>query len=104
MRLTADGELILLHDDRLERTTDGSGRARALPLSAIRRHDAGSWFDPAFTGERVPTLAEAIEVLAELGLGANVEVKAGRGLRRRNRRPRPPICSHDRGRDNCRRR
>lgn len=80
VRLTADGELILLHDERLDRTTDGSGRARALPLSVIRRHDAGSWFDPSFTGERVPTLAEAIEVLAELGLGANIEVKAGRGL------------------------
>jgi glycerophosphoryl diester phosphodiesterase len=79
VRLTADGELILLHDERLERTTDGRGKARALPLSMIRRHDAGGWFGPSFTGERVPTLAEAIDVLGELGLGANVELKAGRG-------------------------
>jgi glycerophosphoryl diester phosphodiesterase len=78
VRLTADGELVLLHDDRLERTTDGQGKARALPLWAIRSHDAGKWFDPRFAGERVPTLAEAIAVLAELGLGANVELKAGR--------------------------
>jgi glycerophosphoryl diester phosphodiesterase len=78
VRLTADGELVLLHDDRLGRTTDGDGKVRALPLSAIRLHDAGSWFDPCFAGERVPTLAEAIAVLAELGLGANVELKAGR--------------------------
>jgi glycerophosphoryl diester phosphodiesterase len=78
VRLTADGELVLLHDDRLERTSDGRGRACALPLSTIRRHDAGSWFDPGFAGERVPTLGEAIAVLAELGLGANVELKAGR--------------------------
>jgi glycerophosphoryl diester phosphodiesterase len=79
VRLTADGELILLHDERLERTTDGSGKVRALPLSIIRRHDAGSWFGPSFARERVPTLAEAVEVLGELGLGANVEVKAARG-------------------------
>lgn len=79
VRLTGDGELVLLHDERLERTTSGRGRARALPLAAIRRHDAGGWFAPAFAGERVPTLPEAIAVLAELGLGANVEIKAARG-------------------------
>ncbi len=78
VRLTADGELVLLHDDRLERTTDGRGRACAQPLSAIRRYDAGNWFNSSFAGERVPTLAEAIAVLAELGLGANLELKAGR--------------------------
>jgi glycerophosphoryl diester phosphodiesterase len=79
VRLTGDAELILLHDDRLERTTNGRGKAGAQPLASIRRHDAGGWFAPAFAGERVPTLAEAIEVLAELGLGANVELKAARG-------------------------
>ncbi len=79
MRLTGDGELVLLHDARLERTTNGRGKVRTLPLAAIRQHDAGGWFAPAFAGERVPTLAEAIGVLAELGLGANVEVKAARG-------------------------
>jgi len=79
VRLTRDSELILLHDDRLERTTNGCGIARALSLSAIRRFDAGSWFDPAFAGERVPTLAQAIAVLSELGLGANVELKPDRG-------------------------
>lgn len=79
VRLTADGELILLHDDRLERTTDGRGKARALPLAAIRRCDAGVRFGPAFAGEGVPTLAEALGVLVELGLGANIELKAARG-------------------------
>jgi len=79
VRLTADGELILLHDERLERTTDGSGKACAQPLATIRRHDAGGWFGPAFAGEIVPTLAEAVGVLGELGLGANVELKAARG-------------------------
>ena len=79
VRLTADRELILLHDDRLDRTTSGSGKVHLQPLAAIGRLDAGAWFAPHFAGEAVPTLAQAIEVLAELGLGANIEVKASRG-------------------------
>ncbi|MGH7097178.1 MAG: glycerophosphodiester phosphodiesterase [Stellaceae bacterium] len=82
VRLTADEVPILLHDARLERTTDGRGRVAALPLAAIRRLDAGSWFAPDFAGERVPTLDEALVRLGELGLGANVEVKAERGRAR----------------------
>jgi glycerophosphoryl diester phosphodiesterase len=78
IRLTGDREPILLHDGRLDRTTDGRGRAARLSLAAIRRHDAGSWFSPAFAGEPIPTLAEAVALLAELGLGANIELKAGR--------------------------
>jgi glycerophosphoryl diester phosphodiesterase len=79
VRLTADGQLILLHDERLERTTNGRGRAVLLPLAAVRRYDAGCRFDAAFKGERVPTLAEAVTVLGELGIGANIELKAARG-------------------------
>jgi glycerophosphoryl diester phosphodiesterase len=78
VRLTGDGEPILLHDDRLHRTTDGHGTAARLPLAAIRRRDAGSWFSPDFAGEPIPTLAEAVALLAKLGLGANIELKAGR--------------------------
>jgi glycerophosphoryl diester phosphodiesterase len=78
VRLTADRQLILLHDDTLRRTTNGKGRASALPLAAIRRLDAGSWFHPSFAGEKVPTLEEALSVLDEEGLGANIEVKATR--------------------------
>jgi len=79
VRLTADDEPVLLHDDRLERTTDGRGKASALPLATIRGYDAGSWFGAAFARERVPTLEEAIVLLTELGLGANIELKAKRG-------------------------
>ncbi len=79
VRLTADSRLILRHDDRLSGTTDGRGKASALPLAAIRRCDAGIRFGPAFAGEGVPTLEEAVAVLAELGLGANVELKAEDG-------------------------
>ena len=69
-----------------ERTTDGRGRVSALSLAAVRRHDAGDWFRSSFAGERVPTLEEALMLLAELGLGANVELKAARGEKRRRER------------------
>ena len=78
VRLTADSQLILLHDERLERTTNGRGKAALTPLATVRRYDAGHRFGDAFRGERVPTLAEAIGVLGELGIGANIEVKAAR--------------------------
>jgi glycerophosphoryl diester phosphodiesterase len=79
VRLTADGQPVLLHDDRLQRTTDGRGKISTLPLEAVRGHDAGAWFGPCFAGERVPTLEEALMVLAELGVGANIELKTARG-------------------------
>ncbi len=79
VRLTADRKLILLHDDRIERTTDGRGSAAALPLAALRRCDAGAWWGPGYKGERIPTLADAVALLGEIGIGANVELKAVRG-------------------------
>ncbi len=78
VRLTADRKLILLHDDSLARTTNGKGKASALPFAAIRALDAGSWFHPSFAGEKVPTLEEALSLLDQEGLGANIEVKAAR--------------------------
>ncbi|MBV9198658.1 MAG: glycerophosphodiester phosphodiesterase [Alphaproteobacteria bacterium] len=79
VRLTSDNQPVLLHDNRLERTTDGRGKVNARSFAAIRRHDAGSWFHPSFAGERVPKLAEALALLVELGLGGNIELKAARG-------------------------
>jgi glycerophosphoryl diester phosphodiesterase len=78
VRLTADGALVVCHDDRLDRTTAGRGRISKLPLAMIRELDAGGWFGAKFAGERVPTLEEALVCCRELGLGANVEIKAER--------------------------
>ncbi len=76
VKLTADNELVLFHDDTLNRTTDGKGRVKRMTLLEIRKLDAGRWFSSDFTGEPVPTLAEAMDYLAANGIGANVEVKA----------------------------
>jgi glycerophosphoryl diester phosphodiesterase len=62
IRTTKDGQLVLSHDERLDRSTDGQGRIGDLTLAEIKRLDAGSSFDERFKGERVPTLAEALAV------------------------------------------
>jgi glycerophosphoryl diester phosphodiesterase len=75
VKLSADGVVVLMHDDTLDRTTDGSGAVAATPHAALAALDAGGWFGPTFRGERVPTLVETIAELARLGLGANIEIK-----------------------------
>lgn len=73
--LTRDDEIVLLHDEILDRTTSGKGRAAALDLSAIRQLDAGAWLDRRFAGTRVPTLMEALTAAGRLGIGLLVEIK-----------------------------
>ena len=62
LRYTSEGEVILMHDGTLERTTDGSGRVSDMNLAQIRRLDAGTYFKREFIGTRVPTLREAIDL------------------------------------------
>lgn len=73
--LSADGKLIVIHDDSVDRTSSGTGSLGDLTGDQIGGFDAGSWFSPDFAGERIPTLAEALVALGELGLSANVEIK-----------------------------
>ena len=77
LTLTRDGVLVCLHDDTLERTTDGRGAVCRRTLAELRGLDAGAWFAPEFAGEAVPTLAQ---VLACVRLPINVELKAGGGV------------------------
>lgn len=75
LQMTSDGALVVLHDETLDRTTDGSGRVDAHTLSEVQALDAGAWFGPAFAGQRVPSLEE---VLARYGHGQRyyIETKA----------------------------
>src|SRR6478672_11430748 len=50
VRRTSDGQLVCLHDQTLERTTNGKGLLSGLPWSEVEKLDAGGWFDPAFRG------------------------------------------------------
>lgn len=82
VRLSLDDALVVFHDDRLERVTDGSGPVGATPLAELRARDAGVSFGGAYRGERIPTLEEALELLRGLGLSFNLEMKAEAGRER----------------------
>ncbi len=69
------GELVLFHDKELERTTDGFGQIVETDFDELRKLDAGSWKNPAYCGERIPELREALQLLKDSGCRAVVEVK-----------------------------
>lgn len=73
-RLTADGQVVVFHDDTLNRTTNGRGPLAALPLAALRDLDAGGWCDAAYAGEKIPTLGDVFEMLGPQML-INIELK-----------------------------
>lgn len=75
VKLTADDVPILMHDERLGRTTNGKGKVALASSEEIAALDAGSWFGDEFAGEPVPTLQAALDLCIELGLGINVELK-----------------------------
>jgi glycerophosphoryl diester phosphodiesterase len=58
---TSDGHIVVIHDDTVDRTTNGSGPVTSHTLAALRALDAGSWFGDKFTGERIPTFHEVLE-------------------------------------------
>jgi glycerophosphoryl diester phosphodiesterase len=75
VNLTRDGHVVMIHDWMLDRTTSGSGRVRDATLDEIRNLDAGSWFGHEFTGLRVPTVEETLELAREAGIMMDFEVK-----------------------------
>jgi len=74
LRATRDGAVVVMHDETVDRTTDGHGRVADLSFDEIRRLDAGSWKGPAFAGERVPELDEVLEVVPR-DVWLNLQVK-----------------------------
>ncbi|MCK9381176.1 MAG: glycerophosphodiester phosphodiesterase [Sulfuritalea sp.] len=77
--LAADGVPVLIHDETLERTTAGRGAVADMSSAQLARLDAGGRHHPAFAVEPVPTLDEALQLCAALGLWANVEIKPSAG-------------------------
>lgn len=77
--LSGDGNLVLIHDETVDRTTNGTGYVAELTLEELQRLDAGSWYDPKFRQQRIPTIYQATEAMLGLGLSANIEIKPSRG-------------------------
>lgn len=62
---TRDGRLVVIHDQTVERTTDGRGAVGSFLFEDLRRLDAGRWFAPEFAGERVPSLDEVLDLMRD---------------------------------------
>lgn len=72
--LCGDAQVVVIHDDTLLRTTGNPGIVRKMPLKAIQELDAGSWFSPAYQGEKIPTLAQVFETVRGQ-IFINIEIK-----------------------------
>ena len=75
VRLTKDFHIVVHHDRNVRRTTSGKGNIWNLTLQQLRALDAGSWADPRFHRERIPTLREVMEFLLPTNVNLNIEVK-----------------------------
>ena len=73
--VTADDQVVVIHDEDVQRTTDGRGLVIGFTLAELQQLDAGSWFSPQFAGERIPTLDEVLAE-AEGRILLNVEIKS----------------------------
>ncbi len=73
--LTADGQVVCIHDETVDRTTNGSGPVTSYDLEELQRLDAGSWFSSQWAGETIPTMAEVLEV-AKGRVLVNIEIKS----------------------------
>jgi glycerophosphoryl diester phosphodiesterase len=85
LALTSDGQIVLMHDRTIERTTDGEGITDFLTLAELKAFDAGSWKDPFYAGERIPTLEEALDLAegrGELNLEIKVNGRSASSIRR----------------------
>jgi len=67
VRGTKDEELVVVHDDTVDRTTDGSGSVANMTLVELKALDAGSWWGEEFSGERIPTLMETFDAVQQYG-------------------------------------
>ncbi len=78
VQLSKDGVPVVIHDERLERTTSGSGWVGEHSLVELKQLDVGRWFAPAYEAERLPTLAELLELFRGGPMIVNIELKTNR--------------------------
>ena len=77
IQLSSDDSLMIMHDDTVDRTTNGSGQVSSLTYAQLRALDAGSWFSSEYAGEKVPAFSEALELAKNNpAVGVVAEIKA----------------------------
>lgn len=73
--LTSDNIPVVIHDETVNRCTNGSGHVRHMLWEELKHLDAGSWFDSQFSEQRIPSLEQALDVCYRFDLQLNLEVK-----------------------------
>lgn len=76
VHLSKDGQLMVIHDESVDRTTNGSGFVKDLTADELRKFDAGSWKEERFSGERIPFLSEVLDLFKESTHAINIELKS----------------------------
>lgn len=79
VQLTKDNKMVVIHDGRVDRTTDGTGKVSEFTFAEIRKLDAGSWKSPEFAGERIPTLDETLDIMP-YNIWLNVHIKGEKDI------------------------
>ncbi len=74
LHLSKDKELFVIHDMTVDRTTDGTGKISELTKDEIKKLEAGAWFDAKFSGEKIPTFSETLDLLENKAI-ASIEIK-----------------------------
>lgn len=77
VQMTKDGQLVLIHDESVRRTTGAEGWVKDFTLDELKKLDAGSWYDEKFRGEAIPTLEELLVLAKQHDLYLNIELKNG---------------------------
>ena len=77
VQLTKDAQIVVIHDETIDRTTNGTGYVKDMTWEQLRTYDAGSWFHPSFKGESIPSLEEVLDVVTahHESMIINIELK-----------------------------
>lgn len=79
VQLTKDNELVVIHDDSISRTTNGTGYVKKLTLNELKKLDAGSWKSQHFKKEKIPTLKEVLQIMPD-DIWLNVHLRGNKKL------------------------
>lgn len=76
VHLTKDQQLVVIHDETIDRTSNGTGFVKDLTLKQLKEYDFGGWFGAGFIGEKIPTLSEVLTLFATTNHQINIELKS----------------------------